>query len=636
MSYDTGGRWRQRRRAITVIGIGTVTVAALAAPAFAHPSFNNVGPGFANPSGGTGVGTQTPPYSPGSRPTLNLNSAEHVDINTPFNGAPNTVVDEKILLPAAWTNPECVGAFTNVNNAPGAAVPGWTCAIENTPEGQVVHWSGPQVAGSGDLPNRAKYFSFKATMPSPVNQTSFGAFGGPLGVYLTEKHASGEVSDFKCPNDPRPLIGGPGSDVAGGLVRTVAGTSPPTPPPSGPPPTVSASDGKIVFQSGRDGNNEVYIMNADGSGQTRLTNNPASDTQPAISHDGNRVVFTSNRDGNNEIYIMNADGTGQARLTTFADADALASFSPDGSRIVFNRLVGPNAEFGNNDLFVMNADGTGQTNITNTTPAESAAMFSPDGSKIVYVFFEKGNRDIHIMNADGTGKTPLSPHPASDGGPSFTPDGRVGFHSNRTGNNEIYLVHANGSGLTQVTTNPADDQRPVFSPDGSKFAFSSDRTGNVEVSVAATNAGNGVLNLTNNPAADNFAGWAIAPDPIAACRPGAPTPAGYNVINGTPARDFLLGTPGNDIIHAHAGADFILAQAGDDIVCAGPGMDFVDGSDGADHISGSAGHDRLFGGNGDDRLWGGPGQDLLIGGNGTDAGIDSDPGTFRFQIESTS
>ena len=73
--------------------------------------------------------------------------------------------------------------------------------------------------------------------------------------------------------------------------------------------------GKIAFQTNRDGNFEIYVMNADGSGITRLTNNAARDGFPAWSPDGTKIAFVSDRDGNFEIYTMNADGTGLVNLT---------------------------------------------------------------------------------------------------------------------------------------------------------------------------------------------------------------------------------------------------------------------------------------------------------------------------------
>jgi len=91
--------------------------------------------------------------------------------------------------------------------------------------------------------------------------------------------------------------------------------------------------GTIAFASDRDGNYEIYVMNPDGSGQKRLTNNSAADFAPSWSPDGKRIAFTSDRDGNGEIYLMNADGTGVRRLTNSPANDGGPSWSPDGHGI---------------------------------------------------------------------------------------------------------------------------------------------------------------------------------------------------------------------------------------------------------------------------------------------------------------
>lgn len=86
-------------------------------------------------------------------------------------------------------------------------------------------------------------------------------------------------------------------------------------------PRYSPDASKIVFQSIRDGQSEIYVMNSDGTGQTRLTNNSASDTAPAWSPDGTKILFTSLRDGPTSpaLYVMNADGSGQTRVTAGSD-----------------------------------------------------------------------------------------------------------------------------------------------------------------------------------------------------------------------------------------------------------------------------------------------------------------------------
>src|SRR5260221_1317060 len=123
-------------------------------------------------------------------------------------------------------------------------------------------------------------------------------------------------------------------------------------------PATTSAQGKIAFTSNRDGNNEVYVMNADGTGVTRLTNDPAIDQDPAWSPDGSRITFTSTRNGNYDIYVMNADGTCVTQLTT--TTTSLGSTRPAwcGNRIAFqsDRYI---ARFP--DVFVMNDDGTDVT-----------------------------------------------------------------------------------------------------------------------------------------------------------------------------------------------------------------------------------------------------------------------------------
>src|SRR3989442_1750383 len=99
--------------------------------------------------------------------------------------------------------------------------------------------------------------------------------------------------------------------------------------------TVPGANGRIAFTSNRDANHEVYVMNADGSHQTNLTNNAVLDEQPAWSPDGTKIAFRTDRDGNSEVYVMNADGSHPVNLTKNAANDQDPAWSPDGTKIAF-------------------------------------------------------------------------------------------------------------------------------------------------------------------------------------------------------------------------------------------------------------------------------------------------------------
>ena len=207
-----------------------------------------------------------------------------------------------------------------------------------------------------------------------------------------------------------------------------------------------------------DGDWEIYLMNADGSGITNLTDNPAVDGNPAWSADGARIAFTSDRDGNYEIYVMNADGSGATRVTNDLAWDTDASWSPDGTKIAFASDRGPSF-----DIYVMNPDGSGVTQLTNDLAREAEPSWSPDGSKIVF----QSEYDIYVMNADGSGVTDLT---NNLGGwqPAWSPDGtKIAFGSARPFVG-IYVMNADGSGVTPLDLYMGG---PVsWSPDGQKIA----------------------------------------------------------------------------------------------------------------------------------------------------------------------
>jgi len=264
---------------------------------------------------------------------------------------------------------------------------------------------------------------------------------------------------------------------------------------------MAATIARIAFSSDRDGNFEIYVMNANGSGQTQLTNNPALDQQPTWSPDGTQIAFASDF----EIYVMNTDGSALSRLTNNPGRDYYPAWSPDGSQIAFSSQ----SNLAAGEIYVMNADGTGQHNLTNTPQSwlDTEPAWSPDGSKIAFASDRDGNEEIYVMNADGTGQTRLTVSYGLDDRPAWSPDGsKIAFASDRDGNEEIYVMNADGTGQTRLTNNGTDDVAPAWSPGGSKIAFVSDYAGNRDIYVMNAD-GTGETRLTNDEADDLDPAW---------------------------------------------------------------------------------------------------------------------------------
>jgi Tol biopolymer transport system component len=178
-------------------------------------------------------------------------------------------------------------------------------------------------------------------------------------------------------------------------------------------PSWSPDGARIAFRSHREALAELYVMNADGSNQVRLTDSAMSETAPAWSPDGRKIAFSGFPNvltgRNTDIYTVNPDGSGLARLTTDPNFDRDPDWSPDGSRLAFERAVeDPATGRQKGEVFTVNADGSGYAGlITGTDITATSPAWSPDGRRIAYTF---GNRSrpkaggVYASDADGTNR----------------------------------------------------------------------------------------------------------------------------------------------------------------------------------------------------------------------------------------
>ena len=190
---------------------------------------------------------------------------------------------------------------------------------------------------------------------------------------------------------------------------------------------------RIAFLSTRDGQPELYVMNAHGSDRRRLTDAPGEDADAAWSPDGAEIAFDSKRTGKSQIYLMRADGSEQRRLVTDGWNDAQPRWSPDGRRIVFTsyRNRDPNLRgVGNAEIEIVDAEATRLRNLTRSRFWEGDPAWSPDGSRIAYAirrdFGPTGTFRLGVMRSDGTRKRLLPPvlfggRPANSCCPAWQP-----------------------------------------------------------------------------------------------------------------------------------------------------------------------------------------------------------------------
>ena len=226
--------------------------------------------------------------------------------------------------------------------------------------------------------------------------------------------------------------------------------------PRGAPSAVTSQSGRIVF----DNHDDVWSINADGTGLTRLTDSPSLEFDPSWSPDGTRIAYRSDRNDESELWLMNADGSDRHRVAR----GGFPAWSPDGSKIAY---ASPSS------ISIMNADGSGQRRVPHTDGGEYPS-WSPDGTRIAFLRTTPGEHLTYIVDVDGSRVVDLS-RLGDCWQVDWSPDGRsILFASHRDqdepGYTDIYVMRPDGSGVKRLTHNRG--YTPAWTPDGTHIVFS--------------------------------------------------------------------------------------------------------------------------------------------------------------------
>ena len=253
---------------------------------------------------------------------------------------------------------------------------------------------------------------------------------------------------------------------------------------------------QIVFGSTRDGNPEIYVMDADGNNLIRLTYHWEMDIQPSWSPDGSRIAFASNRNGGNyQIYVIDSNGKNVRRLTAGIN-DGSPAWSPDGQKIAFTGLG--DEEIGRENrktkIYVVDPDGRNLQKLAgDILSIDLYPAWSPDSQRIAFVSYREGvSAEIYVMDADGTNHQRLTHDEETDRHPAWSPDGsKIAFSTqldNDDDDNIIAVMNADGTSRRNLTGDVLNgiwerDSDAAWSPDGKTIAYVSGIPGRNDTAI---------------------------------------------------------------------------------------------------------------------------------------------------------
>ncbi len=238
---------------------------------------------------------------------------------------------------------------------------------------------------------------------------------------------------------------------------------------------------------------EIYVADYDGDGQRRITTNRQLNITPAWSPDARAIAYTSYRRGYPDIFVALLYQGVQQTPTNGVGQNYLPVWSPDGTKLAFT-----SNRDGNNEIYVMNRDGSGVRRITNSPAIDVTPTWSPTGTQIAFTSDRAGKPQIYIVGADGLNLRRLTSESYADR-PTWSPApfNEIAFAAQTGSGYDIKVMDLATSQTRQVTFGEGTNESPAFSPNGRHLAFTSNRTGRVQVFTVGRD-GRGLKQITRD------------------------------------------------------------------------------------------------------------------------------------------
>ncbi len=249
---------------------------------------------------------------------------------------------------------------------------------------------------------------------------------------------------------------------------------------------------KILFVSTRSGNKEIWVMDADGYNQVKITKDKSLATAPCWGKNATEIYYTSFKEYNPDLCGTFLDGSKSWFISSFPGLNVSAAWADKIERLAITL-----SKDGNSEIYTMDRTGKNSKRLTFNNSIESSPVWSPQGNEIAFTSDRTGTPQIYVMNSEGFNVRRLTFQGNYNDGAAWSPKGdKIAFHARSEGYFNIFIMNVDGSDWVQLTYRNGNNEDPSWAPDGQHIVFTSDRNNRKQQIFIMNIDGTGQTQLT--------------------------------------------------------------------------------------------------------------------------------------------